>query len=271
MAGSTPDLLLQGWRYAGELARRKIPLRHGHVLAGVEAAQGGLQARLAPWPRVGGETSLPFDVDTVLMGYGFMPSNEVLRALGCRHGFDPGRGHLVCERDADCRTSLATVYAVGDCAGLGGARAAEAEGKLAGMAAALSLNLSLAAGQNRERAGARRALRRHRRFQAGVWRLFAAPRPTVELAEPRTFVCRCEELTRAEIDESFAEGPRGNGTIKRATRAGMGRCQGRYCGPLLAAMAARGQDQPLDETGFWAPRPPIKPIAIANIIATSDP
>ena len=114
------------------------------------------------------------------------------------------------------------------------------------------------------------ALRRHRRFQAGLWRLFAAPRPTIELAEPRTFICRCEELTKAEIDKSFAEGPRGIGAIKRATRAGMGRCQGRYCGPLLAAIAAARQVQALDEAGFWAPRPPIKPIAIADIVAAGD-
>ena len=270
MAGSTPDLLLQGWRYAGELARRKIPLRYGHVLAGVAATQSRLQARLAPWPGAEDATSLTFDVDAVLMGYGFMPSNEILRALGCRHGFDPERGHLVCERDVDCATSVANVYAVGDCAGLGGARAAEAEGKLAGMAAALSLNLSLTAGQDRERRAATVALRRHRRFQAGLWRLFAAPRPTIELAEPRTFICRCEELSKAGIDESFAEGQRGIGAIKRATRAGMGRCQGRYCGPLLAAIAAARQGQASDEAGFWAPRPPIKPIAIADIVAAGD-
>ena len=90
---------------------------------------------------------------------------------------------------------------------------AEAEGKLAGMAAALSLNLSLMAGQDRERRAATVALRRHRRFQAGLWRLFAAPRPTIELAEPRTFICRCEELSKAGIDESFAEGQRGIGAI----------------------------------------------------------
>src|SRR4029077_7273953 len=119
------------------------------------------------------------------MGYGFMPSNEILRALGCRHGFDPERGHLVCERDVDCATSVANVYAVGDCASLGGARAAEAEGKLAGMAAALSLNLSLTAGQDRERRAATVALRRHRRFQAGLWRAVSAPAATLRAGRPR--------------------------------------------------------------------------------------
>src|SRR5262249_51555553 len=117
MVASTPDLLLQGWRYTRELARRKIPVRHSHVLASVEKIESGLRAKLAPWPRADHVEPQAFDVDAVLMGYGFMPSNEILRALGCRHGFDPARGHLVCERDGDCRTSVADVFAVGDCAG----------------------------------------------------------------------------------------------------------------------------------------------------------
>jgi hypothetical protein len=94
---------------------------HRQVIAGVERAGDRLRARIAPWPADGGASSRSDDVDTVCMGYGFMPSNEILRALGCRHAFDPDRGHLVTERDGDGLTSVAHVYAVGDCTGLGGA------------------------------------------------------------------------------------------------------------------------------------------------------
>ena len=266
MAASTPDLLTQGWGYLGELSRRGIPLRYRTVLAGVERVAGGLRARLAAWPAGQGTESPGYDVDAVLMGYGFMPSNEILRALGCAHAFDPARGHLVCERDRNCRTSVPEIYAVGDCAGLGGARAAEAEGKIAGLAAALSLGLEASSELNQGAATARRALQRHRRFQTGLWRLFAAPRPATELAEPSTPICRCEERSMAEVSGGLMEGQQGIGALKRSTRAGMGRCQGRYCGPLLAAMAAERQGARLDETGFWAPRPPVKPIPIADIV-----
>jgi thioredoxin reductase len=268
MLASTPGLLFQGRRYVAELARRGIPLLHGHVLAGVEKTRAGLTARLGRWPAESA-ASPSYDVDAVLMGYGFMPSNEILRALGCRQSFDPARGHLVCERDADGLTSVATVYAVGDCAGLGGARAAEAEGAIAGLAAAISLGLSAPSDLKREVAAARTALHRHRRFQAGLWQLFAAPRPLIELAQSDTAVCRCEGLALAEVEKGFAAGPHGIGALKRATRAGMGRCQGRYCGPVLAAMAAGREGVALDEAAYWAPRPPIKPMAIADIIAGS--
>ena len=139
-------------------------------------------------------------VDVVTMGYGFLPANELLRLLGCRHRHDPARGQLVTERDADCRTSVPGVLAVGDCCGLGGALAAEAEG------------VHRRRGRRRVRpataevARARAALARQRRFQAGLWRLFAAPRLGLALARPDTIVCRCEEVTLATIDAAIADG-----------------------------------------------------------------
>jgi thioredoxin reductase len=262
---STPDLLRQGRGYVAELARRRIPLLYGKVLAGVEKNGAGLRATLRGWPAAGEAAS--YDVDAALMGYGFMPSNEILRAFGCRHEFDPGRGHLACERNRDCRTSLHSVYAVGDCAGLGGARAAEAEGLIAGAAAALSLGVALSPAQLDEVAKARAALLRHRRFQSGLWDLFRAVRPTRELAAADTLVCRCESLALATIESGHGEASLGMGALKRATRAGMGRCQGRYCGPILAALTAERAGQPIEEAALWAPRPPTKPIAIADIIA----
>ena len=51
-------------------------------------------------------------------------------------------------------------------------------------------------------------------------------------------VCHCELVTRREIDAALS-GPlpaRDAGGLKRRTRAGMGRCQGFYCGAELAAI-----------------------------------
>jgi NADPH-dependent 2,4-dienoyl-CoA reductase/sulfur reductase-like enzyme len=265
MLTSTPALALRGRSYLAELGRRGIPLLHCHVIAGVEQAGHGLRARVGPWAADAGATGRSYEVDAVCMGYGFMPSNEILRALGCRHSFDPARGHLITERSGDGLTSVAHVYAVGDCAGLGGAPAAEAEGIIAGLAAARSLGLTPAVGQDRAAVWAGAQLRRHRRFQAGLWELFRAPRLLTQLASPETIICRCEELTLAEIESGFDQDTRSIGAAKRATRAGMGRCQGRYCGPVLAVLAAARQAQPLDEAAHWAPRPPVKPIHIADI------
>lgn len=53
-------------------------------------------------------------------------------------------------------------------------------------------------------------------------------------------VCHCELVTRREIDRAL-QGPLGAGDaagLKRRTRAGMGRCQGFYCGAHVATISA---------------------------------
>jgi NAD(P)H-nitrite reductase large subunit len=264
MLTSAPDLAWRGRGYLAELRRRGIALLNRHVIARVDRAGDHLKAHVTPWPSDGGRS---YEVDAVCVGYGFMPSNEILRALGCRHAFDPARGHLVTERDGEGLTSVPHVSAIGDCRGLGGALAAEAEGVIAGLAAARSLGFAPATGQERAVARARAQLHRQRRFQAGLWELFRAPRLLTELAGPETVICRCEDLTLADIQAGF-ESAHSIGAVKRATRAGMGRCQGRYCGPVLAAVAAARQALPLDEAAHWAPRPPVKPIRIADVVGT---
>jgi len=54
-------------------------------------------------------------------------------------------------------------------------------------------------------------------------------------------ICRCEHVTEAEIIRAI-HGPipaRNLDAIKRRTRAGMGRCQGGFCGPRVTAILAR--------------------------------
>ncbi len=54
-------------------------------------------------------------------------------------------------------------------------------------------------------------------------------------------ICRCETVTEAEIVEAIRR-PCGALTVdgvKRRTRAGMGRCQGGFCGPRVTQILAR--------------------------------
>ena len=76
-------------------------------------------------------------VDAVCMNAGFEPQNEILRLLGARMRYDPAFGHLRCERGETLETTVPGLFAVGDCAGLGGAPAARTEGRIAGRAAAI--------------------------------------------------------------------------------------------------------------------------------------
>lgn len=54
-------------------------------------------------------------------------------------------------------------------------------------------------------------------------------------------VCRCETVTEAEIVEAIRRpvGARSMDAVKRRVRAGMGRCQGGFCGPRVLDILAR--------------------------------
>ena len=62
-------------------------------------------------------------------------------------------------------------------------------------------------------------------------------------------VCRCEKVTEAEIVEAI-HSPLPATTVdavKRRTRAGMGRCQGGFCGPRVMEIISRELNIPLDK------------------------
>ncbi|MFI2186352.1 (2Fe-2S)-binding protein [Streptomyces sioyaensis] len=58
------------------------------------------------------------------------------------------------------------------------------------------------------------------------------------LSRNSTEVCRCEEITAGRIREAVdGLGAGDTRTVKLLTRAGMGWCQGRVCGPAVAHLA----------------------------------
>jgi len=205
---------------------------------------------------------LGIDADIVALGYGFSSSSELARSLGCAHRFVArGNGTMETVTDTDGRTSLPEVFAIGDGARFAGAQAAMAMGSIA--AAAVAADLGLAAPRPSR---ARHRLAQAERFQAALWRLFEAAPLEVGAIDARAFVCRCEEVDAGVLREGLKVGQDTPAALKRATRAGMGRCQGRYCAPMLARLCS-GEPGEFD---FFAPRPPAKPVPI-RALAVEQP
>ena len=63
-----------------------------------------------------------------------------------------------------------------------------------------------------------------------------------------TIVCRCETITEGEIMRAIHRplGARTVDAVKRRVRAGMGRCQGGFCGPKVIEILARELDIPTE-------------------------
>lgn len=76
-------------------------------------------------------------------------------------------------------------------------------------------------------------------------------------------VCRCEDVTLAQIEAALADGAASPAEVKHRTRAAMGACGGRTCRPLLERLLA---ERP-PGTAF-SERLPARPLTIAELAAT---
>lgn len=262
MIAADPKLALRGAAMLSRLAAKGSAPRYRTLLDRIEPWPDGLRA----YARADGGGIDALDVDAVCMNYGFQPQNEILRLLGAAMTYDTGMDQLRPVRSEIMETSVSGLFAIGDCCGLGGAPAAQVEGHIAGAAAAVASGASTAVPDT----ASTRRLSRHRRFQTMLWRLYdAAARPLAD-APAGTLVCRCEEVTRADVDAALGKNVAEIGSVKRTTRLGMGRCQGRYCGPALARYLAGRTDRPMEDLSFFAPRTPIKPVPIRAILAAHE-
>ena len=260
MLRTAPDLVRDGLRHLWNLRRAGVKLLYGHAIIAASGEGRVARAVLAAIDaegRILPGTKQRFEVDAVCLGYGFHPQSELPRALGVDFTWDASRATLVAERGEDGATRVENLWLVGDGGGLGGARVAQAQGTLAGAAAAMSLGGRADAAVI---AAAHLALRRARAFQAALWELYRAPLLTAQFATPDTLLCRCEDVRCADVDAAMPGAGGLIGALKRDTRLGMGRCQGRYCAPLAAARFGADIGDPL-----FAPRAPAKPVSLAAI------
>lgn len=221
--------------YAGLLARRRIPLKHGRTVIaahGTTRVEAVTTARLDKnWNPIPG-TERRVEVDAVCLGFGFTANLELAVSARCDLGTGPDGGPAVVV-DADQQTSTPGVFAAGELTGIGGADLSAAEGRVAGAAAAGSIPSS----SHQEK------VLRGKRFAGALARAYPVREGWVGWAEGDTVVCRCEEVRKEEIEVAVGErGVGGMRGVKMVSRAGLGVCQGRVCGRSVAVIAGVGSE-----------------------------
>jgi len=262
------QLISDAWHYLWGIRRAGIPLWRRHIIVEArgdgqveEAVVAEADEHWHPKP----DTQRTLSVDTICVGYGFVPSTEMTRLAQCEHRYDPLLGGWIPVRGESMETSVPDIYAAGDCTGIAGSLVALEEGRIAGLAAAQSL------GYHSEDEAAR-SMEPIRKRLAGLKRLrrvldeISLPGPGLyQLAKDDTIVCRCEEITLAEIKEALVDGANDMNEVKRMTRMGMGNCQGRMCGPALQEIIAREKGLSAADIVYLNPRPPVKPIPLTAL------
>lgn len=95
------------------------------------------------------------------------------------------------------------------------------------------------------------------------------PAPEKEY-DPDELICRCEELTRGDIEKAIDEGATTIDGVKRRTRAGMGLCQGKSCERLVARILSERTGKPMSELLPATHRAPVRPIEMGIIADCCD-
>jgi len=183
--------------------------------------------------------------DLLCTSYGLVPNTELARLAGC--ATDASVVHV----DAEQATSVAGLFCAGEPTGIAGVEAAVVEGEIAGLAAAGAFGAATRVGRQLARA---RDL--GRRDADRLARAFGLRTEVRSLARADTIVCRCEDVALGELDAAWS--PR---EAKLATRAGMGACQARVCGPALEVAFGWSADRV---------RMPVKPVALERLIESEE-
>ncbi|AIZ34984.1 cyanide-forming glycine dehydrogenase subunit HcnB [Pseudomonas parafulva] len=261
-----PQLFLDGLSMLAYMKLNGIPMHYGWGVVGARGDAELSEVSVAPYgqdwkpdlSRVQRES-----VQTLAVGYGFIPRTQLSQQLGLAHGFSED-GYLRAECNVWQQSSEAHIHLAGDMGGIRGGEAAMLTGRIAAVSILQQRGVLDAAQAIERRERYLGKLAAIKRFRYGVERYTRRGAAQIELAAPDTVICRCEHVTRSDIDLALEQGVQDMASLKMRTRVSMGDCQGRmcvgYCSDRLRADTGRA------DVGWLRPRFPVDPIPFSAFL-----
>ncbi len=197
-----------------------------------------------------GRQELRVPCDLLACGFGLVPNLHLAALLSCTidNGFVRTDDLMRTDACTGINGNGGGVWCAGEPTGIGGVEVSLLEGSIAGLAAA------------NDEPAARRLLpklKKARAFAASLNEAFTLRAEVKSLARHETIICRCEDVAwgRVKACTSWRD-------AKLQTRCGMGPCQGRVCGPAVAAL-----------TGWTVAdaRPPASSVAARALLSLLSP
>ena len=237
-----PGKLLDAVKFLIFLKRNNIPFFSGSRISRIRSVGDSLSVEVVDSRgKVLRELS---KIDNVAISYGFTPDLTIPSILKLEREIVFGEESV--KVNSRQGSSIPGIWAAGEVTGVGGHELAISEGKIA------ALNMLE---KNFASVFAKLTRFRQRIFARGLAEIYQPPREWIDWSKEDFIICRCEEVSKSEIIDSFEKlGADSARTSKLFTRAGMGMCQGRICHRNVTDLAERFSD---NKTGIASVTRPI--------------
>lgn len=260
-----PVLALEGMGMLSYLKANAIPMHYGQGIVSVSGEGNLKKAHFAKYtddwyPVEGTGTSL--ELDCLAVGYGFVSRNQLSQLFHLDHDVCAISG-LKPKVNLWQKSSQENIYIAGDSVGILGGEGAMVEGRIAALSIAQTLQKVTTTDANSKADDYFTLLQKVKSFRAGFDRIGRRREGLLSLLKPNTIVCRCENVTRSDIDEVIEQGVKDITSLKMRTRAGMGDCQGKTCNSYCQDRLGHELKNP--DVGHIKPRFPLDPIPFSAL------
>ncbi|RUU74087.1 MULTISPECIES: NAD(P)/FAD-dependent oxidoreductase [unclassified Mesorhizobium] len=229
----------------------------GVTLEAIEADGKGVSTMR--WRDAGGRQRLT-SCDMIGMGWHLRAETHLADLAGCDFTYDEQWRQWLPKTDRMGRAGNG-VYLAGDGVRLLGADGAEIAGRLAAAACLADLGFPTPATSTDLR-----KLARLERFAHGLACAFPWPAAMVRALPDDAVVCRCESVNAGAVREGAGFGGGEANRVKSLSRAGMGRCQGRYCQLAAVELVAAQAGCAPDAVGRFRGQAPVRPAPIGAFL-----
>jgi len=265
--------LLEGVFYTAQMMCSRVPMvNQTRVIEarGKENLASVIVAKTTQDGHVITGTETEYVSQALTIGYGFVPNIELAVQAGCDIEYNADGGGWIVTVDKNLESSVNSIYAAGEITGIAGGKKSYIQGKL--VAISVLKKLGKLNFRNKRSSFLMQVKQLHSlnheqtTYAAFLNRLCQLPQVAYSQIPDDTLICRCENITMGTIKKAIEQGFITSGGLKKATRCGMGRCQGRICGTIIfdiiTALTKKG---PYD-IGPSLSRSPVKNVAISSFL-----
>ena len=264
--------LIEGAVYTSRMVMNRVPMlqRYRVIEArGRNEFESATMIKITPKGEVISNTEVEFSAGALTIGYGFVPNIELPVQAGCDLEYRENKGGWVVKvGDDTLESSLRSIYAVGEVTGIAGAKKSFIQGKLAAISILKKMGKINAENQKKDVQTLIFLGHQQAEYASFLNRLCQVPKSAYAAIPDETMICRCEEITMGTIKKNIQKGFDTIGSLKKATRCGMGRCQSRICGPVIFDIITALTQKTPGDIGCSLSRVPVKNVNIKAFLTS---